>query len=284
MIKLEVLNTAFKGKRFAFREGLTVCSGAAATIRAQHEGLEEVHARFYSSDKGKPMVEIGCDKAHLFVNGKDVMRSELRHNDEITVGPLLFKVLDAGRTSSPAIRIDQLMSDLEKNQEDEVHDFASQDLFYLTTKDPALRARINFTIPSKDRFIEQAQAFLARMVKQSEMDEEQVDAFMTCAKELILNAHRHGHKHDETKKILIGYRDTGERLSLSIQDEGTGFDHKTVLDVIVNKDAAQAARERYKAGGFGGLGFKLITKLAPDLKYNEAGNQVTFSVPKKAPG
>ena len=46
------------------------------------------------------------------------------------------------------------------------------------------------------------------------------------------------------------------------------------------KNAAQAARERYQAGGFGGLGFQLVTKLADELVYNEVGNQVTFVIKK----
>jgi anti-sigma regulatory factor (Ser/Thr protein kinase) len=103
---------------------------------------------------------------------------------------------------------------------------------------------------------------------------------MTCTKELILNAHRHGHKYDETKKIIIRYRDNGANLSLIIEDEGPGFDHRGLLASIRQKDAATSARERYLAGGFGGLGFQLITKLARELSYNESGNICTFSVDK----
>ncbi len=164
---------------------------------------------------------------------------------------------------------------------DTLYDFAREDLFYLTTKDPALRTRINFVIPSKDKFIDQAQVFLARLVKGGNVDEQQVDSFMTCAKELILNAHRHGHAYDESKRITLRFRDAGDRISLTILDEGKGFDHSALLAKVNEKDAAQAARERYQAGGFGGLGFKLITKLAKDLTYNEAGNQVTFTVLKQ---
>jgi anti-sigma regulatory factor (Ser/Thr protein kinase) len=53
-----------------------------------------------------------------------------------------------------------------------------------------------------------------------------------------------------------------------------------MLEGIKSKNAAQAARERYQAGGFGGLGFQLVTKLADELLYNEAGNQVTLIIKK----
>lgn len=281
MIKLEVLNTAFKGKRFRFRQGLTVGSGPTCTIRAQHKDMLETHARFFISENGKPMVEAGSDNVQLQINGKDVQRTELKHQDELTVGPLRFKVMDVSQMSQSSLRLDQLMDDFASKQSEEIYDFAREDLFYLSTKDPSLREAVSFSIPSKERFIEQAQVFISRLVKQSSMHEDQVEGFMTCAKELILNAHRHGHKFDESKKIVLRYRDVGSRISLSIEDEGAGFDHKAVLAAVKNKDAAKAARERYQAGGFGGLGFQLITKLAGDLRYNDTGNVVTFSMSKE---
>jgi serine/threonine-protein kinase RsbW len=279
MLKFEVLNTAFKGKQFKFKDGLLVGGGAACQIRAQHGEMQDVHARFYA-DGRKPMVEIGCKEARLYVNGRDVVRHELRHGDELVIGPLRFRVVDDSRVSSAAIRLDELIDNLDNSEESEVYDFAKEDLFYRTTKEPSLRSNIAFMIPSKDRFIEQAQVFLSRLAKGCGMEEEKVDAFMTCLKELILNAHRHGHKYDETKQIVLRYRDLGDRLSMSITDQGPGFDHQAMMTAVQAKNAAQAARERYQAGGFGGLGFQLITKLADTLTYNEAGNQVTFVVKK----
>ncbi len=278
MLKLEVLNTAFKGKQFKFKDGLLVGGAAACQIRAQHAEMQDTHARFYA-DGQKAMVEIGCKEAHLYVNGRDVVRHELRHGDELVVGPLRFRVVDEARISQVS-KLDQLIENLDKAEDSEVYDFAKEDLFYRTTKEPSLRQNIAFVIPSKDRFIDQAQVFLSRLVKGCGMEEEKVDAFMTCLKELILNAHRHGHKYDEAKQIVVRYRDLGDRLSVTITDQGTGFDHKAMLEAVKAKNAAQAARERYQAGGFGGLGFQLISKLADELTYNEAGNEVTFVVKK----
>jgi anti-sigma regulatory factor (Ser/Thr protein kinase) len=278
-LKLEVLNPAFKGKVFKFKDGHTLGSAEGCQIRAQHPELKPVHMKLYY-EGGKPFVEIGQDDAHLFVNGKDVVRSEIRHNDLVTAGPIKFKVIDEALISQSALRLDTLLAQADMAFNDEVLDFAKEDLFYRTTKEPSLRTAINFVIPSKDKFIDQAQVFLARLVKNSGAAEEKIDAFMTCGKELILNAHRHGHKYDETRKIIIRYRDTGTLLSLTIEDEGPGFDHRALLTSIREKDAATSARERYLAGGFGGLGFQLITKLTNELTYNDVGNVVTFTVEK----
>jgi len=281
MIKLEVLNTAAKGKQFLLRSGFTVGSAEGCTVRAQHPSLQPLHARFVD-DHGRITLEVGSKAAHVTVNGKDVLTHQLRHRDELVIGPLRLRVIDESQVSHAQLKLDMLLAEVENDQGGEVFDFAKEDLFYLVQKDPHLKRALNFTIPSKDRFIDQAQVFLARLVKGLELDEQKVDAFMTCTKELILNAHRHGHKYDETKVIALRWRDLGDRVQLTIEDQGPGFDHKTVLEGVNEKDAASAARERYLAGGFGGLGFKLITKMADTMVYNDAGNVVTFMVRKKA--
>jgi len=280
MIRLEVQNTALKGKVIPLREQLTIGSGDEATIRAKGENMLPNHARFFR-EEDRFLVEIIDKEAHVFINGKDVLRSELRHNDSLRVGPLVFRIIDDDLGDQTKKKIDELMDKAEELAGQEVYDFAKEDLFYLANKDPMLRKNISFTIPSKDRFIDSAQAFLARMIKQSGMDELKLDAFITCAKELILNAHRHGHKFDESKKIFLRYEDTGDAIRLTIRDEGEGFDHRSILKKVREEDAAAAARKRYQSGGFGGLGFQMITRMADELKYNDAGNEVKFLVKKQ---
>ena len=282
MMKLEVLNTAAKGKHFKVRAGVSVGSGEGCTIRAQHPSLQPQHARFVE-EAGRVTIEVGCQEAHLTVNGKDVLRHQLRHRDELVIGPLRLRVVDESQLSHAHLKLDLLLDELDHAQGGEVYDFAKEDLFYLVSKDPGLRRALNFVIPSRDRFIEQAQSFLARLVKNLDMDEERIDAFMTCTKELILNAHRHGHKYDNTKRITLRWCDLGDRVQLAIEDQGEGFNHAAVIGTVDEKDAASAARERYQAGGFGGLGFKLITRMSDSLAYNAVGNVVTFQIKKKTP-
>jgi anti-sigma regulatory factor (Ser/Thr protein kinase) len=281
MIKLEVLNTAAKGKLFPLKPGFSVGSGEGCTVRAQHPALQPLHARFVEED-GRLTIEVGSKEAHVTVNGKDMLRHQLHHRDELVIGPLRLRVIDESQVSHASLKLDTLLQEIEVVQGGEIFDFAKEDLFYLVQKDPDLRRSLNFVIPSKDRFIDQAQVFLARLVKGLSMDEGQVDSFMTCTKELILNAHRHGHKYDESKCITLRWRDLGNKIMLTIEDQGPGFDHATVLGGVNEKDAASAARERYLAGGFGGLGFKLITQMSETLTYNDVGNVVSFTVRKKA--
>lgn len=281
MFKVEVLNTAARGRTFALKPGVTVGSAPGCTVRVQHPAMLPQHARFVE-EQGRLWVEAASSEAALAVNGREVPRHPLRHRDELAIGPLRLLVIDERQASPPTLSLDSLLEQVEQMDGGEIYDFAKEDLFYLVQKDPSLKRALNFVIPSKDRFIDQAQVFLARLVKGLDMDEEQVDAFMTCTKELILNAHRHGHKYDESKFITLRWRDLGDRVQLTIEDQGPGFDHRAVLAAARSKDAATAARERYQAGGYGGLGFKLILQMADSLIYNDAGNVVSFTVRKRA--
>lgn len=283
-LKLEVLNSAFKGKQIRFKEGILVGSAPECQLRAQHPDLKPRHARFLM-DGDRAFVEIVDESAHIFINNQDVVRSELRHNDTVIMGPIRLRVVDDALASRASLRLDELLAEAEVADGDDgaVYDFAKEDLFFLTTRNPSLKRRIAFVIPSRDKFLDQSQVFLSRIVKHCGADEPQVDAFMTCAKELVLNAHRHGHKFDESKRITVRFRDLGDRLSLSVEDQGDGFDHRAVLASVRDKDAATAARERYLAGGFGGLGFQLITRLTESIVYNDRGNLVTILISKKAP-
>lgn len=280
MIKLVMLNSKLNGKVIPVKKTVTFGSDEECKVTVAHETIKPRHASL-SIDNDMPSISVVDPEAILIVNGQQVKEQELRNGDMIKMGPLRFKVVIEEQISMSALKVDQLFEDFEENKGQEVLDFATEDLFYLSTKDPTLREAVSFRIPSKDRFIEQAQVFLSRLVHQSGMDEMKIEAFMTCTKELILNAHRHGHQYDESKSIIVRYRDNGDSLTLTIEDEGPGFDHRSAVTAATSVDAAQAARERYKAGGFGGLGFQLICRMSDELKYNDAGNTVTFTVCKE---
>ena len=285
MLRLVIANSAMAGKRIRVHDGMTIGTDAKCKIKVKHTSLCPIHAIFSVRDENglvKTSIEVGEQEAHIYVNSRDVMHSELRDGDKLKVGPLHFDVVDENSISRSST-LDNLLAHLDEESEEvdnTCYDFAKEDLFYLTSKNQSLRRHVRFKIPSRERFIDQAQQFISRLAHKSGMDEMKIEAFMTCTKELVLNAHRHGHKFDENKDIEILYQDFGDSLGLTITDEGPGFDHRKVIGDATGVDAAQAARDRYKAGGFGGLGFQMITRMADKLEYNDSGNQVHFVIGK----
>ena len=55
---------------------------------------------------------------------------------------------------------------------------------------------------------------------------------------------------------------------------------KGTLDKVRSLSPAEAARQRYKDGGFGGLGFQMVVRMTEVIEYNEPGNIVMFRVTK----
>ena len=84
--------------------------------------------------------------------------------------------------------------------------------------------------------------------------------------EAIRNALIHGNKRNVRKKIFISYSISPEKLEVSIEDEGDGFDVEYVLrDLELNINPEETGR-----------GIKLMKNFMDKVVFNERGNKVTL--------
>ena len=67
------------------------------------------------------------------------------------------------------------------------------------------------------------------------------------------------------------------KVTVTVEDEGEGFDTELYLTRGVEGDAVAVARERHQAGRVGGLGIMLMLKCVDNLEYNYAGNLVKLT-------
>ena len=91
------------------------------------------------------------------------------------------------------------------------------------------------------------------------------------------NAARHGNKNQERKLIDVIYLLDKEKVTVTVEDEGDGFDTELFLSRGREGNAVAAARERNQAGRVGGLGIMLMLKCVDDLEYNYIGNLVKLT-------
>jgi len=84
--------------------------------------------------------------------------------------------------------------------------------------------------------------------------------------EAVVNAIEHGNKRQFDKKVRLVFHVTGEKTTLEITDEGTGFDHRNVADPTV-EELLDKPR---------GRGVMLMRELMNEAFFNELGNQVTM--------
>ncbi len=95
-------------------------------------------------------------------------------------------------------------------------------------------------------------------------DADDIFAIHLALEEATLNAVRHGNKGDAGKKISVDWTITGEKLDVSITDEGCGFDPDCLADCRVDENL-------YKCCGRGVL---LMQSYMDTVEYNQRGNCV----------
>jgi len=98
-------------------------------------------------------------------------------------------------------------------------------------------------------------------------------------RELYLNAFHHGNRGDEKRKILVkSYVDcSGYRIV--IEDEGEGFDRRTVADPVGKMEEIfhRGIEREYTHG----RGIVIAEQFTDSLEYNEKGNAVSLKLKRK---
>jgi serine/threonine-protein kinase RsbW len=84
--------------------------------------------------------------------------------------------------------------------------------------------------------------------------------------ESLTNAIRHGNKLDESKRVFVECKLSGEQFWLRVTDEGDGFKLKHVPDCTADENLECP----------GGRGLALIKAYMTHVEYNQCGNSVTM--------
>ena len=98
-------------------------------------------------------------------------------------------------------------------------------------------------------------------------------------RELYLNAFHHGNRGDERRKILVKSHVDCSGYSIVIEDEGEGFDRRTVEDPVGKmEEIFQRGIEREYTHG---RGIVIAEQFTDSLEYNEKGNAVSLKLKRK---
>jgi serine/threonine-protein kinase RsbW len=84
--------------------------------------------------------------------------------------------------------------------------------------------------------------------------------------EAMVNAIRHGHRNDTSKRIDVRFHVTQQQLLVEIQDQGPGFDPDGLPDPLSPENLERP----------GGRGVFLMRRYMTWVQYNDAGNTVTL--------
>jgi anti-sigma regulatory factor (Ser/Thr protein kinase)/nucleoid DNA-binding protein len=99
----------------------------------------------------------------------------------------------------------------------------------------------------------------------------------TAFREGVRNAEIHGSKEDMTRGIDVEMLLDREKITVTVEDEGQGFDHAALRRQLADAAPVALARQRHGSGGMGGLGIYLMERCADRLEFNDRGNRVTIT-------
>lgn len=85
-----------------------------------------------------------------------------------------------------------------------------------------------------------------------------------CIHEMISNAIRHGNRYDPDKKVIVLHKVTLEGFSISVIDEGEGFDHKNLPDPLTEENLIKDH----------GRGLFIVKNYMDEVTFNKKGNRI----------
>ncbi|MBF0496749.1 MAG: ATP-binding protein [Deltaproteobacteria bacterium] len=125
------------------------------------------------------------------------------------------------------------------------------------------RESITFRLTSEMRLVDRVVRDVAEYLKQYDVFE--LANFNMVLRELLNNAIEHGNKNVVERLVTCCVEHLqNTRFKITVEDEGSGFDHKKV-DLTIPQDPLEP-RSR---------GYGLINAFADEIGFNKAGNQVT---------
>jgi serine/threonine-protein kinase RsbW len=96
--------------------------------------------------------------------------------------------------------------------------------------------------------------------------EKEIFAIRLALEEALVNAIKHGHKGDPSKKVQLRYHLTTECLLAEIEDQGPGFNPEDVSDPFAPENLERPS----------GRGLLLMQHYMTWVRFNDAGNCVTM--------
>jgi anti-sigma regulatory factor (Ser/Thr protein kinase)/CheY-like chemotaxis protein len=113
---------------------------------------------------------------------------------------------------------------------------------------------------------------------QSGVPDETRDLLIAAFRELLVNAMEHGAGFDREKVIEVTAARTARAIVYHFKDPGGGFDRTDLAHAAAsaNRDAVLSTTLHRAEAGMrpGGFGMLIVNRVADEIAYNEAGNEV----------
>jgi serine/threonine-protein kinase RsbW len=121
-------------------------------------------------------------------------------------------------------------------------------------------------IPSTVDEIHRVQAVIQHELSRQGYDADTCFAVKLALEESLVNAVKHGNKFDPKCLVHVRFSINPRRISISVKDEGSGFDPTGVPDPTSDENLTKP----------NGRGIMLMRAYMDEVSYNRRGNEVTM--------
>lgn len=132
-------------------------------------------------------------------------------------------------------------------------------------------------IPTREQALAHAHRTLEEALGESGLAEKARDEFLYAVREAMDNSRRHGNGNDVSKAITVQYVLDKEKVTVTVTDEGKGFDYMAALAGARSTTPVEQARLKHGKGEVGGLGIGLMVRCCDKLEYGHPGNSVRLT-------
>jgi serine/threonine-protein kinase RsbW len=127
-----------------------------------------------------------------------------------------------------------------------------------------LRSDFNETRPAADQIMQAVTEF--------QYSENDIFAIRLCLEEALINAVKHGNKHDPAKSVRVTARVSADDIEIVIQDQGPGFRREDVPDPTLAENLEK----------FSGRGILLIEAYMTNVEWSDAGRRIRLYKKREA--
>ncbi len=125
--------------------------------------------------------------------------------------------------------------------------------------------RKEFQIPTDLSGVQKASAKALAFLKPLDLGEPCVFDIRLCLEEALINAMKYGNRLEKGLQVrLVVEYEAGREVRIAVEDQGSGFDVKSVEDCTQKKNLLRGH----------GRGVYLIHQLMDEVKFNAKGNRV----------
>lgn len=143
--------------------------------------------------------------------------------------------------------------------------------------DSQIQGEFSFDVESDTEYLIQVNDLLSSLYLLTPLDDRSIQQLRMALLEIGQNAIEWGNKNLVDKIVKITYRVHPDRVTLTVRDEGPGFDPDNLPHAASPDDPLAHVSIRELLGlREGGFGILMSRGLVDDLQYNETGNEVTL--------